>query len=340
MAVTPQTNIDLDGIASILCNVDDICISGHLNPDGDCIGSMLALRLCLLQLDKNVSVLLSSKDILSDNFMFLPGSEKLICAERFKGKCSTFIAVDCPSPERMGIAAANLHKEARTTITIDHHAAPISMSKYSYTDPDSPSTTMIVWELAKKMGVVRNAEIATCTYAGLITDTGRFQHQNTNACALKAGYEMVCAGANASKIAEHFFSQRSVASVKLEGIIIDRMILLNDGKIAISYITNNDMCSFNASKADCEPLIDSLRVINTVKVCCVLREEAKHIRGSFRAKDDTDVAEIARRFNGGGHKAAAGFTLNVGLNEALALVEKALIDAVSVLPESRQVHGG
>lgn len=327
MTVTPQTNIDLDGIAALLHEADDICICGHMNPDGDCMGSALALRLCLLQLEKNVHVLNPSRDELDASFDILPGADQLVHAGKFKGECATFVAVDAPSPERMGHAAAALQEKARTTITIDHHAAPERMSEYSYTDPDAASTTMLVWALAKKMGVELTNEIATCAYAGLITDTGRFQHQNTDAAALKAAYEMVSAGADASKIAEQFFQKRSLASVRLEGRAIDHMRLLDSGRIAISYITRADMEEFSACKADCEPLVDILRSIDGVKVCCMIREEKGHVRGSFRSKDGTDVAEIARRFGGGGHKAAAGFTLHESLADSIKVVEAALDNA-------------
>lgn len=338
MTVTPQTNIDLAGIADVLRGADDICICGHMNPDGDCMGSALALRLCLLQMGKNVHVLNPSKDALDGSFDILPGADQLVYAGKFKGPCAAFVAVDAPNPERMGHAAAALQDKAALTITIDHHAAPERMSEYSYTDPDAASTTMIVWELAKAMGVRLTEEIATCAYAGLITDTGRFQHQNTDPAALKAAYEMVSAGADASKIAEQFFQRRSLASVRLEGRTIDHMQLLDDGRIAISYVTSADLEEFSARKADCEPLVEILRAIDGVKICCMIRQEKDHIRGSFRAKDDTDVAEIARRFGGGGHKAAAGFTLHESLEASLAIVKEALVSAES--PSSEGAESG
>lgn len=337
MTVTEQTNIDLPGIARVLRDADDICICGHMNPDGDCMGSALALRLCLLQLGKNVCVLRPSPDELDPSFRFLPGADELVFAGKFKGTCATFIAVDAPNPERMGHTAAALQRKAPLTITIDHHAAPERMSTYSYTDPDAASTTMIIWELAKAMGVQLTAGIATCAYAGLITDTGRFQHQNTDAAALASACEMVAAGANASKIAEQFFQRRSLASVLLEGRTIDHMRLLCEGRIAISYVTREDMVELSARKADCEPLVETLRCIDGVKVCCMLRQEKETVRGSFRAKDATDVAEIARGFGGGGHKAAAGFTLHESLERSLEIVEAALLRAVC--PESEEGAG-
>jgi phosphoesterase RecJ-like protein len=324
----PITNASLKEIANALDEAQNVCICGHVSPDGDCLGSALALRLALLQRGKNVACLLAGNSALERGLMFLPGFDTLQFAGDFDGECDTFVCVDVPSESRLGEYATDLKNKAKTTITIDHHATPAPMSMLNYIEPESPSNSMIIWRLVNLMDVDITPDVATCTLTGLITDTGRFAHSNTTPGAFEAAAEMMHAGANSNYITEQVFQNRSLASLELEAIAIEHMRLTCSNQVALSYISSDDMRQVGAIKADCEPLIDMLRSISGVKLCCMLRDEGTHIRGSFRAKDDTDMAALARRFDGGGHRAAAGFTLYVPLDEAISLISKTLEEAL------------
>ena len=199
------------------------------------------------------------------------------------------------------------------------------MADLTYVDPDAAATAMIVWELAALLGARRDAAMATCAYTGLVTDTGRFQYQNTDAAALAAAADMVAAGADPARVARHVYQSRSLASVQLEGAAIGRMRLSAGGSVALSWVTKEDFARFGATKPDAEPLIDALRSLAGVRVACMLRDQGDMVRGSFRAKDGTNVAELAAAFGGGGHKAAAGFTVQAPIEEAVAQVT-ALLD--------------
>lgn len=328
MTVTPQTNTTLEAIAEALLAHDDFCICGHVSPDGDCLGSQLALAAALRKAGKHVTCLLARQEPIDVAFSFLPGASELVYAADYVGSCKSFIAVDVPTPVRLG-DAAHLQERAAFTVTIDHHAVDSVMSQLSYTDPDAASTTMLVWRTVEAMGVGIDAAIATCTYTGLMTDTGSFQHQNTNAEAFELGAQMVAAGADPAFIAQQVCQNRSVASLELQRLAIAHMRLLEEGAIALSWISRADMEEFGAVKSDAEPLIDILRSLRGVRVACILREQESEVRGSFRSKDGTDVAAIAREFDGGGHKAAAGFTLHCPLDEAIELVSARLIQALS-----------
>ncbi|WP_165060317.1 bifunctional oligoribonuclease/PAP phosphatase NrnA [Adlercreutzia sp. ZJ154] len=324
MAVTPQTNTTLNEIAEALLKHDRICICGHVSPDGDCIGSQLALRCALAQLGKEVVVLLASADKLSVSFEFLPGFEELIPAASFEGTCDVFVQVDVPNARRLGEDASKIRQSASLTITIDHHAVDERETHLSYTDPDAASTSMLVWETVKHLGVDLTKDIATCAYTGLMTDTGRFQYQNADLRAFRAACEMVEAGADPAFISAEFFQRATLASIQLEAAAINNMRFICDGCVALSFITQDEMKRAGAVKSDCEQLINTLRSIDGVKVAAMLRDEGKQVRGSFRSKDTTDVSAIAKRFGGGGHKAAAGFTLYEPLDKAVRMVEKAL----------------
>lgn len=327
MTITPQTNTTLEGIAEALLSHDDFCICGHVSPDGDCLGSQLALAAALEKAGKRVACLLAREDPIDPALLFLPGADRLVAAKTYDGPCSVFVAVDVPTPERLGDAAA-VQARAELTVTIDHHAADRAMSSLSYTDPDAASTTMLVWRTIEAMGIGIDAGIASCTYTGLMTDTGSFQHQNANAEAFDLGARMVAAGADPAAIAQHVCQNRSVASLELQRLAIEHMRFLDEGAVVLSWIARREMEELGAVKADAEPLIDVLRSLRGVRIAAILREQEGEVRGSFRSKDGTDVAAVAREFDGGGHKAAAGFTLHCSLEEAIERVSARLLDAL------------
>lgn len=317
---TPQTNISLSEIAERFRALDDFVICGHVNPDGDCLGSQLALHHALRSLGKNAQCVLAKPDPVEANLMFLPGIDEMVVASEYTGPSTVFVAVDVPTVERIG-TAAELQRNASVRFTIDHHATEGSMSEFNFVDPDSPSASMLIWKVCEYLGAVTQ-DVAQCALTGLITDTGRFSYQNTNADAFRCAARMVEAGAEPALITREFFQNRSLASMNLERVVLDRMAFSHDGAFVVSYLKQDDFEACHAIKADAEVLIDILRNISGVRVALILKESTPgEVRGSLRAKDDeTDVARVARAFGGGGHKAAAGFTFNGTLPEALAAV--------------------
>lgn len=328
MAVTPQTNTDLPSAARFLASHDDFVVCGHVSPDGDCLGSQLGLAAALRSMGKRVTCLLAKDEPVDERLGFLPGAADLVPASSFAGEAAAFVAVDVPTRERMGEAAAALLDRCAASLTLDHHAADEAMTELAYVDPDAASVTMLVWEVARLLGADLEGAVATCCYTGLVTDTGRFQYQNTDRAALAAAADMVGAGADPSAVSREVFQNRSLPSIRLESMAVDRMELGAGGTFALSWLSLADFAAVGAVKADAEPVIDALRSVAGVRVACILREQDGAVRGSIRAKDGTDVAAVARRFGGGGHRAAAGFTLELPLGEACDVVRAALAEAV------------
>lgn len=338
VAVTSQTNADLAAIAEVLRGAESFAVCGHVGPDGDCLGSQLAVYHALRALGKNVTCLLAKADPIETGLLFLPGVDDMVVAADYDGKPDVFVALDVPTAERIGDDAAAVQAACPVTVTIDHHASETTMSAYTYVDPDAAATAMLVWELAALLGVERTPEIATCAYTGLVTDTGRFQFQNTDKAAFASALEMVAAGADPAAVAREVFQNRSVASLELERIMLSRMRSSFGGAYVSSYLTRADFDEVGAVKTDAEPLINTIRAITGVRVACILREEPEHIRGSFRAKDDTDVAAIANTMGGGGHRAAAGFTLREPLDQAIKRVDAAVAAALGVDDDERRAE--
>lgn len=331
MHPSSPTNSTLPEIAQRLSECGRIAVCGHVSPDGDCLGSGLALVAGLRQLGKQALALLATEDEPDEVFSFLDGFDGLAPAAGFLGEVDAFVAVDAPTRERLGDGAALLDA-APLSVVVDHHETPAPMADLTYTVPDAASTTVLIWELLKELGVSPTPEIATCAYTGLMTDTGRFQYQNADGFAFAAAAEMVAAGARPDVVAKSFYQSRSLASVKLENLAVSRMELLAGGRVALSWLSLADFEALDATKADAEPIIDTLRAIKGVRVACMLREQEAGcvVRSSLRAKDDTDVASVAREHGGGGHRAAAGFTLPVsgGVAEAVALMSERLTKLV------------
>ena len=179
---------------------------------------------------------------------------------------------------------------------------------------------MIVWKLIELLGVTPSQDMATCCFVGLMTDTGRFQYQNTTAEAFVLAGEMIGAGAKPAELAQLLYQNRSAVSLALEERMLAHRQFLFDGRFALSHLLISDFSETGAERSDAEDLIDVLRSIRGVRVVCLLREQDDNVRGSLRAKDDTDVSKIAERIGGGGHKAAAGFTFEGGIEDAIACI--------------------
>ena len=322
-----RCNADAAQMAAALRNCASFAITGHVNPDGDCLGSALALAHALRQMGKQADVLLVEDVPVEPGLRFLPGFETLIPAEHYAGAPEAFVYVDVSVRDRIGCGVQIANRVAKR-FAIDHHQGTEAVAELNLIDPDAASCSILVWDIVKELGVDLTSDIALCAYTGLMTDTGRFQYQNTDARAFRAAAEMVEAGANPSLAGREFFQNRSVASLQLEQLMVSRMELMMGGECAFSYITLGDFAQAQAENADAEALIDTLRSVRGARIACLLKEREGFVRGSLRAKDDdTDVATIARQLGGGGHLAAAGFTLRVPLEEAIAQVKSLLVKA-------------
>ena len=324
MTTTPQTNATLQEIANELLQLDNIVIAGHVSPDGDCIGSQLALMHALKSYGKNVVPVLASKRTPPFNLSSLPGFDQLVYAGTYTGPVGAFVAVDVPNVDRLDVAQAALLERAPHSFTIDHHASLERMTQLAYIDPSSASASMLVWQLIKYLGVDPTPEAAICAYTGVMTDTTSFRNQNTTAACFTAAREMVACGANASKLAADIYLNRSKQSLLLESLAVSRMQFAAGAVFVVSYITRADMKNLDARPEDADVIVDTLRSVRGVRVACFMKEilidNEVVVKGSLRAKDDTDVSVIARKYNGGGHKGASGFKMFCSMEEAMQTI--------------------
>lgn len=320
MALTPQTNCTLEDIAGVVNRFDSFAICGHVSPDGDCVSSQLALYHALSAMGKNVTLLLAKDESIDAKLDFLKDIDKIIPAEKAFEQgvsCDVFIGVDVPTRERIGEFACKILDAAQDSITIDHHQVDTTMANHVYVDADSASASILVWKLLRILMDKPPMDSAICAYTGLVTDTGCFQFQNTDRDAFLAASELVAYGVHAADIAREVMQNTSLASIKIQSLTASRMILLADGQVAITWVTDEDMKKYGAVKTDLDDVVNMLRSVRGVRVACSLREQDGKIRGNLRAKDSTDISVVARELGGGGHKAASGFILECTIEEAV-----------------------
>lgn len=309
-----MANATYEEIASYIEGEESFVVCGHVNPDGDSIGSVVAMVLALRAAGKKAVPLLANTSKVPIRYHFLKASDEFEFADRFEGDPDVFIAVDVPNNERLG-DANDVLKRCRKSVSIDHHPYDGVTADLFICDPTAASATMLVWEFAKTLVGQPSVEIAEACYAGLLTDSGRFQFQNTDARALSCAGELVHAGVNPAATATEVFQNRRLASIRLEGRMIERIRLTERGLVAYSWIDESDFDEIGAKREDMEGLVDTVRSIEGIEVAMLIQGRKKDVRCSIRAKRGVDVSKIAERFGGGGHKAASGFTLQGTLEE-------------------------
>ncbi len=295
----------------------------HIRPDGDAIGSMLALGIALLQNDKEV--VFYTEDPIPANLTFLPESSTIIHEMPENLSESTLCILDCNEPKRIGSLGERMVEEADSIIVLDHHLDNDHFSNMeksvAYIDPDLFAVGALVMLLLQEMEWPINEAIATSLYTAIITDTGAFRHSNTTAAAFHMASQLVEAGADPYFISNRLYQSYPERRIHLLGLVLRTLELFSHGKIALLQATP-DMFRVTGAKAeDTEDFVGFARCIDTVEVAVFLREvHAGHVNVSLRSKEFVNVAEIAKTFGGGGHFHAAGFTATgnmVDIKEAI-----------------------
>lgn len=316
---------DLEGIVRLFRERDRFLIACHENPEGDAIGSELALALALRKTGKTATVL--NSDPVPSNLRFLPGADTVV----FDGDGSGYevaVVLDCGSPERTGRVGAELRKCA-VTVNIDHHVTNGRHGELCLVDPAAAATGVLIYRVLDAMGVAIDPEIAVNLYVSILTDTGSFRYSNANPEAFEIAAEMVRRGVDPWSVSERVYETRSRESVGLLGRVLSSLETAASGKVAAITTMRRDLEDFRARKDSLEGFVNYPRSIAGVEVAVAFREEGDgEFRVSFRAKGRVDVATIAADFGGGGHRNASGCTVTGTLPEVKRRVFAALEEAL------------
>jgi len=300
---------------------DCIYIGTHVRPDGDALGSLLALALGLEAQGRRAARLCA--DPVPDNYRFLAGTGS-VCSDPPEWRAQLGIVLDCDGRSRLGKlepAFANLPQ----LLDIDHHATDQAFGEVRLIDPRAAATAELVYHLLGALGVPCSRDIATCLYAAILTDTGRFCYGNTTAKSLDLAAELVGAGADPYDTARHIYEGRSVAAVHLLGLALSRLDANQDSQVVSATLTRRDFLETGAASADTEGIIDHLRAIGGPRVALLFVEmENGEVRVSMRSDGSVDVSRVALDFGGGGHMMAAGCTVPGKVDEVRARVVAAV----------------
>lgn len=295
---------DVKQIAEYIVANDGYAVVCHENPDGDALGSLLAMTRALQKMGKEAVAVCA--DPVPYKYKRLAGMDLIQPAGAAAG-FSHVITVDCAQQDRVGAEVSKAIAGAYT-VNIDHHQSNTGTSDMNYVGQAS-SCAELVYEVMQAMGAPLDKEVAGYLLLGVSTDTGNFSYANTSADTLHFAAALLDAGADLHALCNDVYKRKSICATRLIGRAIDSIELCQNGRVAMMTLTENDFIDCEANTGDTEGLIDYARDIDTVEVAVMLREIPSGVKGSLRSKGDVDVAKLAATVGGGGHHGAAGFVL-------------------------------
>lgn len=308
--------------ADAIQSAQKIVLASHLNPDGDTLGSSLALTLALTWLGKTAVPL--SHDGVPEILRWMPGQERI---QKTTPDRDFDLAIVCDTRvmERIG-AARDAVLSAPLRIVLDHHIAGEPGFDIEIVNTKASATGELAFDLLRELFVPFDADIADCLMCALITDTGSFRFPNVTPTTFRIASKLLSSGAQPARIYELVFEDRSFASIKLLGRALDALQRSDDGLVSWTHVRAQDFTELGATDEETEGIVNHVRAVRGAQVGILFREVpgGTKIRISLRAREGYDVNRVAQAFGGGGHHLAAGCSLSLPLPEA----EKAVLEEV------------
>ncbi len=310
---------DLEQVTAEIREGERFLLTTHENPDGDALGSLLAMHLILESLGKDSVMFLGAKEFpLPVEYRFMP-LEEVFHEPPADMADRVVIFLDCGNIDRMPMDFLN---DGEKVLNIDHHHDNTRFGSVNLVDVDASSTAAIVFDLAALLGVDLTPEIASALYVGIVTDTGKFMYENTDARAHRMAAALVDAGVDVNDIYRRLYEHVPIEKLRLVARALEKIELHDEGTIAVTYIARQDYEQTGGSEVLTEGIIDHLRTIDGTAAVAVVRDQAEQGRAkrkvSMRSTDGrVDVSAIAREHGGGGHRRAAGFGTDLGYEEVV-----------------------
>ncbi len=301
----------LDNILEEINKAESIVILTHENPDGDAIGTGLALYNALKQYGKNPDIIVPEYPRV---FGFLPGAEE-IKEESNIEKYDLAISVDCATIKMLN-GFVNYFENAKVKVCIDHHSTNTMFGDINYVNPDSPACAQILLVVLNYFKMEITKDIGTCILTGIITDTGGFKYSGVNAETFEFVAWLLNRGVNVSKVYRKVLQTKTRANFELNRIAANRLEFFEDGKVAFTYITKEDEEKVDAGTGDHEGIVEIGRDIEGVEVSIFLRQTDKGCKVSMRSNEYVNVSDVCLLLGGGGHIRAAGATIQCSIEQA------------------------
>jgi bifunctional oligoribonuclease and PAP phosphatase NrnA len=323
-------NADLVAVVEALRSRERFLVTTHENPDGDALGSLLAVHTALTQLGKDSVMFLGNPAPLPGEYRFLPFDELVRELPADVGE-RALVAVDCANESRIGADPAVLHV-APFTVNIDHHHDNSRFGDVNLVVAEASSTGEVLRDVFRELEVELTPELAEPLYVALVTDTGRFQYSNTTPKALRLAAELVEAGADVHKVFQDVYENVQFAKLKLLSRALERAAVYAGGGLVVSHLLRGDFAEVGAVEPYSEGIIDYLRAVEGAEMAALIREPPRGgspaRRMSLRAShDELDVSAIARKSGGGGHPQAAGFSSDASIEEITTFLVRSFTEA-------------
>ena len=321
-------------ITRVIHQASSIAISGHVNPDGDCLGSILGLGLTLEALGKDVDMIHNERP---RHLSYLPGFDRLQAIKRDKNY-DLFIMVDLGDRARLKEAGVLLDR-SKTSINFDHHQVNEGVCDLTCQRKDASSTCEILGDYLIDQGFFIPPEAATALFAGITTDSNRFMYDTARARCLRLAADLLDRGADPEWVYLHEYQSLDPRLFAFEGTVVDRADFLQEGRVALATVTQEDLSRYSITMGEAEGVVDILRNLDGVEVACLIKEMGEEsTKLSFRSKLFFNVEEVARSFGGGGHIKAAGASLSFAKEEALNQVKAYFegLDPSAFLPSEEE----
>ena len=323
-------NANFSAFLQLVDKVNSILLIPHVSPDGDALGSVLALKSLLVRKNKQVAIMVDSP--IPSQLKFLPEINDIMTPHCDTSNLTPFdlaVAVDVAAPERMGAVALyfNLAKE---TAVIDHHENNTPFGKLRIIDGNAPATAILISQLYEISNTEITKEDAICLYTALTTDTGNLLFDSTTPECFTLMAKLLKAGLPLSKYGNILFLEKEESFVRALGVALSSLRMSSDKKIAGVTLTMAQLANCNANDGDTNGIVNYALDIAGVKMAYFLREVSPGvIKGSLRCKPGFRIDEVAAEFTGGGHKMASGYTVHLEMPEAIKSIENALAMALA-----------
>ncbi len=323
--MTDTRHQPIERIAASVRAHERFLVTTHVRPDGDAVGSLLAVTAMLRQLGKTVHPY--CQDPVPAAHRFLPGVDEIRDTCDDPQFYDAAVLVDCGEFKRVGPGLAQAIAGIPTVINIDHHLSREPFGTVHWVDPTFSSTSEMLFVLSQRLPLRLDAAIATQLYTGLLTDTGSFRFSNTTQRALEVATQLVAAGAQPAQIAQHVYESGSAERLRLLARVLTTLNFHGDHRLATAELTLAMFAQTGATQADSEGFIDLLRSVRSVLIAALFRESTDGlIHVSLRSKGATNVATYAQRHGGGGHRNAAAFRVQGLLREVKQRTINELVD--------------
>lgn len=303
---------------------DHFLMTSHVNPEGDAIGSLIALDSLLRRLGKKTKMVF--EDPFPERLYCLPHQDRWNVYDKVKNKnirMEAMIVTDCPTLDRIG-KVKDLVRPDTVIFNIDHHISNAGYGHHNFVRPQAAASGELVYEIFKQFGFRLGREEATALYVSLSTDTGSFKYGNTLVRSHKMAAELIRTGIDVERINNELYATYSLNRIQLYSRLLAKVQTAFGGKVAWAILSRADLENSKATYEDTEGFIDFLKYLREVKVAFFVSEMPKpdEVKVSFRSKDRYDVNQIAMAFGGGGHKKASGCTIPVKSSDAVQAVLK------------------